>query len=314
MMVPLNTDARVTILQNHEGVMLFFARGPTLACKRRRWRGLTPGAFFMRITCRQPWHSRKSPAARLRPSVGRPSTRDAHAEQAIVLLASNEQICYHIRSDPEHNVYSLGVSRMTAQPRHHITEEAYLEQERRSTTKSEYYDGHVYAMTGAKESHNLIAGNLIASLHGQLRRKPCRVYPSDMRVKILRTGLNTYPDVVVVCGQPQFFDEKHDTLTNPIVIIEVLSPSTERYDRGVKFRHYRAIETLRDYILIAQDRQYIEHYTRQENGQWLFEEASDADASVRIESITCILSLKDTYEKVELAEDTNDLLLDFPTT
>jgi Uma2 family endonuclease len=143
---------------------------------------------------------------------------------------------------------------MTAQPRPYITEEAYLEQERRSSTKSEYYDGQIYATTGAKEAHNLIASNVLASLHGQLRRKPCRVYPSDMRVKVLRTGLHTYPDVVVVCGQPEFVDEKRDTLTNPTVIVEVLSPATERYDRGVKFRHYRAIETVQNYILIAQDR------------------------------------------------------------
>jgi Uma2 family endonuclease len=199
---------------------------------------------------------------------------------------------------------------MTAQSQPYITEEAYLEQERRSITKSEYYDGQIYAMTGAKEPHNLIASNVLASLHGQLRRKPCRVYPSDMRVKVLRTGLNTYPDVVVVCGQPDFVDEKRDTLINPTVIVEILSPSTERYDRGVKFRHYRAIESLRDYILIAQDRQYLEHYTRQENGQWLLEEASDMTAHITLESIACTLSLEDTYEKVELEEDANDLPLD----
>ncbi len=199
---------------------------------------------------------------------------------------------------------------MTAQPRPYITEEAYLEQERRSSTKSEYYEGQIYAMTGAKEAHNLIASNILASMHRQLRHKPCRVYPSDMRVKVLRTGLNTYPDVVVVCGQPEFVDEKRDTLTNPTVIVEVLSPSTERYDRGVKFRHYRAIETVQDYILIAQDRQYIEHYTRQKNGQWLFEEASDTTARIIIDSIGCTLLLEDTYEKVDLEEDVYNLPLD----
>ncbi len=201
---------------------------------------------------------------------------------------------------------------MTAQPRRYITEDEYLEHERQSVTKSEYYDGQIYAMTGAKEAHNLIAGNLIASLHGQLRREPCRVYPSDMRVKVLQTGLNTYPDVTVICGQPQFTDETRDTLTNPTVIIEVLSPSTERYDRGVKFRHYRSIETLRDYILIAQDRQYIEHYTRYEGGQWLFEEASTPEARITLDSIGCILTLEDTYEKVDLAEDEDDLPRDIP--
>ena len=196
---------------------------------------------------------------------------------------------------------------MTAQPKRDMTEAEYLDHERASITKSDYYDGHVYAMTGAKEPHNLIAGNVIASLHGQLRRKPCRVYPSDMRVKVIQTGLNTYPDVVVLCGVPQFVDEKHDTITNPIVIIEILSPSTERYDRGMKFRHYRSIETLHDYILIAQDRQHIEHYTRHENGQWLFEETSINEERISIQSIECVLSLEDTYEKVELMQDTDDL-------
>ncbi|MEI6778909.1 MAG: Uma2 family endonuclease [Chloroflexales bacterium] len=202
---------------------------------------------------------------------------------------------------------------MTAQPKRDMTEAEYLDHERASITKSEYYDGHVYAMTGAKEPHNLIAGNVIASLHGQLRRKPCRVYPSDMRVKVVQTGLNTYPDVVVLCGVPQFVDEKHDTITNPIVIIEILSPSTERYDRGMKFRHYRSIETLRDYILIAQDRQHIEHYTRHENGQWLFEETSINEERISIQSIECVLSLEDTYEKVELMQDADDLPRDRST-
>lgn len=189
---------------------------------------------------------------------------------------------------------------MTPQPRQYITEETYLERERQSTTKSEYFDGHMYAMSGASEAHNLIAANLIATFHGQLRQRPCRVYPSDMRVKVLQTGLYTYPDVMVVCGPPQFVDEKRDTITNPTVIIEILSPSTERYDRGVKFRHYRLIETLRDYILVAQDRRHIEHYTRQEHGLWIFEESSAAEEQVAIQSIACSISIADAYEKVEL--------------
>lgn len=199
---------------------------------------------------------------------------------------------------------------MTAQPKPYITEEAYLAIERISPTKSEYYDGQIYAMAGAKEPHNLIVGNLIATLHGQLRRKPCRVYPSDMRVKVIPTGLNTYPDVVIVCGQPQFVDEVHDTLINPTVIIEVLSPSTERYDRGVKFRHYRTMETLQEYLLIAQDRKHIEHYTRQPSGQWLFEEATLADAQICLSSVDCTLSVQDTYEKVDLMAEADDLLRD----
>ncbi|KPV52470.1 hypothetical protein SE17_15340 [Kouleothrix aurantiaca] len=189
---------------------------------------------------------------------------------------------------------------MTAQPKAAISEPEYLAFERGSAQKHEYYRGRVYAMTGAKEAHNLIAGNTLATLHAQLRRTPCRVYPSDMRVKVLRTGLNTYPDVVVVCGQPQFTDDVRDTLLNPTVIVEVLSESTERYDRGLKFENYRAIDTLQDYLLIAQDHHHIEQYTRQPNGKWQLTEANNLEESIRLDSINCTLALADIYEKVEL--------------
>jgi Uma2 family endonuclease len=201
---------------------------------------------------------------------------------------------------------------MTAQPTPSISEEEYLASERASPIKHEYYHGHIYAMTGGKEPHNLIAGNTLASLHSQLRRKPCRVYPSDMRVKVLLTGLNTYPDVVVICGQPQFTDAIRDTVTNPTIIIEILSPSTERYDRGMKFQNYRTINTLRDYILIAQDQHHIEHYIRQENGQWLLQEVTNLDGEIYIQSIECILRLDDVYEKVDLDQGDIDLLREIP--
>jgi Uma2 family endonuclease len=193
---------------------------------------------------------------------------------------------------------------MSVQLKPTVSEQDYLRFERASQTKHEYYAGTIYAMTGAKEPHNLVAGNMHASLHSQLRRKTCRVYQSDMRVKVVATGLNTYPDVVVVCGQPQFTDTTHDTLTNPIVLIEVLSPSTERYDRGMKAQHYRTIDTLQDYILIAQDRYHVEHYSRQTNGLWLFEEATQIEAHIFISSIDCIVNLTDIYEKVDIVTDT----------
>jgi Uma2 family endonuclease len=199
---------------------------------------------------------------------------------------------------------------MVAQPTSWVTEEAYLAFERASPVKHEYIHGRMYAMTGAKEPHNLIAGNTIAALHGQLRRKPCRVYPSDMRVKVIATGLNTYPDIVVVCGQPQFTDTVRDTVTNPIVIVEILSPSTERYDRGTKFQHYRSIDTLRDYILIAQDKQRVEHFTRQESGLWMLQDAVGLESSITIHSIECSIALEDIYEKVELAEEEGDVTRD----
>ncbi len=196
---------------------------------------------------------------------------------------------------------------MTAQPEPHISEEAYLESERSSTIKHEFFHGRIYAMTGAKESHHLIAANTLASLHSQLRQKPCRVYPSDMRIKVLHTGLNTYPDIVVICGQPQFTDEVRDTIVNPTVIVEVLSSSTERYDRGMKFQNYRTIDTLQDYILISQDHHHIECYTRKESGLWLLQDVDGIEEKIPIQSIECTLHLEDIYEKVELEQSSNDL-------
>jgi Uma2 family endonuclease len=189
---------------------------------------------------------------------------------------------------------------MTAQPKQYITEQEYIEFERASATKHEYYAGQIYAMTGASRTHNLIAGNTLASLHTQLRRKPCQIFPSDMRVKIQKTGLHTYPDLVIICGEPQFTDDALDTLINPIVLIEILSPSTERYDRGMKSQHYRTIETLQDYILIEQDHYHIEYYSRQGNGQWLLQEATGIEARITIPSIGSTLLLEDVYEKVDI--------------
>lgn len=196
---------------------------------------------------------------------------------------------------------------MTAQPEPYVSEETYLELERSSATKHEYFQGRIYAMTGAKESHNLIAANTLASLHGQLRQTSCRVYSGDMRIKVVRTGLNTYPDVVAVCGQPQFTDDVHDTIINPTVIVEVLSASTERYDRGLKFQNYRTVETLQDYVLISQDRHHIECYTRQESGLWLLQEGEGLEQRVTLSSTGCTLLLKDVYEKVELEQDSSGL-------
>ena len=196
---------------------------------------------------------------------------------------------------------------MTPQPKRYITEEAYSELERVSTIKHEYYQGEVYAMTGGTENHNLLGGNIHATLHTQLRRRPCKVYNSDQRIKVLATGLHTYPDVTVVCGEAQFIDRPHLTLVNPTVIVEVLSPSTERYDRGMKFQHYRTITTLQEYILISQDQHRIEHYTRQESGVWLLSEAIGLETQITLRSIDCVLTLEDVYEKVEFEDDDEGL-------
>ena len=195
---------------------------------------------------------------------------------------------------------------MTQPPQAHITEAEYLEYERESHVKHEYFAGEIFAATGASEQHNLIASNVNASLHTQLRQRSCRVYPSDMRVKVTQTGLHTYPDITIVCGQPQFTDdEKRDTLLNPIVIFEILSPSTERYDRGMKFQHYRTIETLTEYILIAQDAHRIEHYIRHEQDRWILSEAVGIDTILILSSVDCQLHLADVYEKVEFSTSTS---------
>jgi len=135
-----------------------------------------------------------------------------------------------------------------------LTPEQYLEIERKAEYKSEYFNGETFAMAGASRRHNLITGNVFAAIHRQIRNRPCEAYTNDMRVKVSESGLYTYPDVVVVCEKPEFDDEHRDTLLNPSLIVEVLSESTEAYDRGKKFENYRMIASLSDYLLIAQDK------------------------------------------------------------
>lgn len=180
---------------------------------------------------------------------------------------------------------------------------SYLQQERSTDTKSEFINGQIYAMAGASREHNQLVFNLAGLLHPQLRNKPCSAYVSDMRVRSKATEAYFYPDLTVVCGDSQFEDEQQDTLLNPVLIVEVLSSSTEGYDRGAKFAHYRRIESLREYILIAQDRYSIERYKRNEAGQWLLaDEAGLADAVVVLEGIECELRLAEVYEKVVFAD------------
>lgn len=179
-----------------------------------------------------------------------------------------------------------------------LTPEAYLALERASELKHEYRNGEMIPMTGASRRHNLIVANILAAIHHQLRKRPCEVYPSDMRVKVSRTGLYTYPDIAVVCGEPQLKDDYKDTLLNPTVIVEVLSRSTEGYDRGEKFEHYRTLSTLTDCILVAQDRIHVEHYQYRPNDEWLFTEYKRLDQVVNIQSIQCAIEVTDMYERV----------------
>lgn len=189
---------------------------------------------------------------------------------------------------------------MSAEPRRFMSPEEYLAMERDSETKHEYLDGEVYAMTGASENHNMIQLNIGTSLRTQVRGRSCRVYPSDMRVKVRRTGLYTYPDLSVVCGQRELEEDEFYTLVNPSVIIEILSPSTERYDRGKKFAHYKMIESLQEYLLVAQDAVSVEHYMRPTEGHWRAVTYVDLDAVITLSSIGCTLRLADIYEDIEL--------------
>ena len=188
---------------------------------------------------------------------------------------------------------------MSTQPKTLLTPEQYLEIEREAEFKSEYYQGEMFAMAGAREAHNLIAANLLAALHQQLRPRPCRVYMSDMRVRVSATGLYTYPDVTVVCGEPQFLDERRDTLLNPNLVVEVLSPSTEAYDRGRKFEHYRSIESVNEYLLVSSERVSAELFTRQPDGRFLLTAAARLEDSLDLQSVGCRLTLADLYEKVD---------------
>jgi Uma2 family endonuclease len=176
----------------------------------------------------------------------------------------------------------------------------YLALERKSPIKHEYYAGEMFAMAGGSREHNLIAGNLHAEVRAQLRDRPCEVYVSDMRVLVSPTGLYTYPDVVAVCGERQFEDGEVDTLLNPNLIVEILSPSTEAYDRGEKFATYRRLESLREYVMVAQDQVRVERYTRQ-GDEWLLTELSRLEDTLRLESIGCAVTVRELYAKVEFA-------------
>ena len=182
--------------------------------------------------------------------------------------------------------------------RRRFTPEEYLAIERAAEFKSEYIDGDIFAMSGASYRHTMIAGNVYAHLHAQLRTRPCTVHMSDLRIATDPRRHYAYPDVVVTCDAPQFVDDEFDTLTNPKVIVEVLSDSTEKYDRGAKFERYRGIATLTEYVLIAQDRVHLEIFARQADGSWMLRECSNPAETIELVSIECRLNVAEIYEKV----------------
>jgi len=155
-------------------------------------------------------------------------------------------------------------------------------------------------LAGGNQAHGLISGNFIAVLHGQLRRSACRLFAFNMRVNIPATGLYTYPDIVAACGELKFIDAEADTLLNPVFIAEILSPSSEGYDRGRKFEHYQTIPTLNEYLLVAQDRIHVDLYTRQSAGAWLLTSANQLTDTIALPSIHCSVPLAELYEGLQL--------------
>ncbi|HVJ84010.1 MAG TPA: Uma2 family endonuclease [Caulifigura sp.] len=187
---------------------------------------------------------------------------------------------------------------MTAAPKR-VSVADYLAMERRSETKHEYFAGQIFAMAGASYVHTLLAANATAELRAALRDTDCNVVSSDLRIRTLNE-LYTYPDAVVVCGKPVFDDEQRDTLTNPIAIVEVLSESTEGYDRGQKFLHYRSIPSLREYVLISQRQMLVEHFARQANGQWVLTTFSGPEETVVFPTLDVSIPIASLYLKVDL--------------
>ncbi len=184
--------------------------------------------------------------------------------------------------------------------RKYISPEEYFDMEEAAEYKSEYYHGEIFAMSGASHNHNMIAVNILASLYNSLRDSDCVVYPGDMKVQIEEAEHYVYPDVSVVCGDIEFAENRDDTVTNPVVIIEILSKSTKSYDKGDKFKSYRKISSLRDYILVDQYTCSVEHFYKNDAGKWALDEFEDLNESFKIRSVGAELSLNAIYYRIKV--------------
>jgi Uma2 family endonuclease len=189
---------------------------------------------------------------------------------------------------------------MSSLPQPFVTPEEYLEAERKAEYRSEYLDGQVHAMAGTSRAHGRITLNLARRLDEQLENGPCEVFVTDLKVRVATKGPYFYPDLVVVCGAPQLLGVDDDVILNPKVVIEVLSPSTESYDRGKKFQAYARHESLAEYVLVAQDHVQGDHYVRQPNGHWDFTSTSDADGVIEFPSIGARVKVADIYSRVNV--------------
>jgi len=190
---------------------------------------------------------------------------------------------------------------MSLQPKLQLTFDDWLEGERASLEgRSEYLDGEVFAMTGASVEHNAIVVNIVRELSIQMKGRPCQVYANDLKVRIRPADAGKYPDLIALCGEHQFQDGRRDVLLNPSLIVEVLSDSTEAYDRGKKFAIYRQIPSLREYLLISQHQVQVELFSRGDDGRWTLSDYSALSDSVLLPSVGCTLSLAEVYDKVDL--------------
>jgi len=192
---------------------------------------------------------------------------------------------------------------MASQPHPRLTPEEYLEIERKAEWKSEFYNGRMFAMAGGSARHSLITGNAMTALNLALEDQPSTVGANDLRVNMSQEGLYTYPDATVVCGDIKLADSKMDTLLNPTVIVEVLSPSTEACDRGFKFEQYMKIEALQEYVLVAQSKPRVEIFRRQPDGDWMLRTVEGLEGSCRLESVNCSIPMSRIYAKVNFGEE-----------
>jgi Uma2 family endonuclease len=185
-----------------------------------------------------------------------------------------------------------------------LTRAEYLAIEREAESRSQFYDGEMFAMAGGSARHSLIKTNITAELRNRLKGRPCRAYDSDLRILISDTGLYTYPDASVICGPLEYdsSDDRRNTVTNPTLLVEVVSESTEAYDRGKKFGHYRRIASFREYLIVWQDEPKIERYLRNADGTWTLTEIAGLDASLSLSSIEIDLPLREVYDAVDFSQ------------
>lgn len=190
---------------------------------------------------------------------------------------------------------------MATVPGNYISPEEYLERERKAETRSEYVRGEIFAMAGASIRHGRIISNLIRELGNRLVEGPCEVFSTDLRLAVNAAGMYTYPDVMVVCGDPVTIDKHHDTIVNPVVIIEVLSDSTKNYDRGQKFQYYRMLPALKEYVTVSQDEVHVERHVRGSAGEWTLMEFGKLEDALELQSIDVTLPLAEIYRRIDFS-------------